>query len=162
MSRALATPIFVIKARRHKENRVLFLNFCSCDEIPLPPKPQQSKPNLNRKPGDKLEYINQTPSVSSEAVSELFYLVACERKRTKNKDTNTPEEISLQHTRAVDVFLHSLTLADDKIDAVILDCEKNFHSNINKYSSCTLCLYGCSMYISSVDDYSGSVFLLGD
>ena len=125
MSRAFATPIFVIEARCHKENCVLFLNFCSCDEIPLPPQPQQSKPNLNRKPDDKLESINQTPSVSSEAVSELFYLVACERKRTKNKDKNTPEEISLQHTRAVDVFLHSSTLVDEKIEAVILDCENH-------------------------------------
>jgi hypothetical protein len=125
MSRAFAIPTFVIKARCHKENRVLFLNFCSCDEIPLPPKPQQSKPNLNRKPDDKLESINQTPIVSSEAVSELFYLVACERKRTKNNDKNTPEEISLQHTRAVDVFLHSSALVDDKIDAVILDCKKH-------------------------------------
>jgi hypothetical protein len=126
MSRAFATPIFVIEARCHKENRMLFLNFCSCDEIPLP---QQSKLNLNRKPGVKLESINQTAIVSSEAVSELFYLVACERKRTKNKYKNNPEEISLQHTRAVDVFLHSLTLADDKIDAVILDCKK-IHNNV--------------------------------
>ena len=101
------------------------MNFCSCDEIPLPPKPQQSKPNLNRKPGDKLESINQTPSVSSEAVPELFYLVACECKRTKNNDKNTPEVISLQHTRAVDVFLHSSTLVDDKIEAVILYCKKH-------------------------------------
>ena len=123
MSRAFATPIFVIKALSHKENHVLFLNFCSCDEIPLPPQPQQWKPNLNRKPGDKLESINRTPSVSSEAVPELFYLVACERKRTKNKDKNTPAEIALEHTRAVDVFLHSSALVDDKIEAVILDCE---------------------------------------
>ena len=61
--------------------------------------------------------------MSSEAESELFYLVACERKRTKNKDTNTPAEIALEHTRAVDIFLHSSALVDDKIEAVILDCE---------------------------------------
>ena len=140
MSRAFATPIFVIKAlkaRCHKENRVLFLNFCSCDEIPLPPQPQQSKPNLNRKPGDKLESINQTPSVSSEAVPELFYLVACERKRTKNNDKNIPAEIALEHTGAVDFFLHSSTLVDDKIEAVILDCETIYN---NVYSVPNLCM----------------------
>ena len=136
MSRAFATPIFVIKARCHKENHLLFLNFCSCDEIPLPPQPQQSKLNLNRKPGDKLESINQTPIVSSEAVSELFYLVACERKRTKNKDKNIPEEISLQHTRAVDIFLHSLTLVDEKIEAVILDCKKTYTITYAVYLIC--------------------------
>ena len=77
--------------------------------------------------------------MSSEAVSELFYLVACERKRTKNKNKNknTPEVIALQHTRAVDVFLHSSTLVDDKIEAVILDCETIYN---NVYSVPNLCM----------------------
>ena len=34
---AVGTPQLVLKARRRKDRRIVFINICTCEEIPLPP-----------------------------------------------------------------------------------------------------------------------------
>ena len=118
MSRAFAVPQFVIKARRHKDNQVVFLNICRCDEIPLPPQPS---PTASRKPSPRSKpKPNPSPKLSSEGdAKNVFYLVACEQKRRKK---NAAAGTALQHTRAVDIFLHTSSLGDEMIESVRIKC----------------------------------------
>ena len=116
MSRAFAVPQFVIKARRQKDNQVVFLNICRCDEIPLPPQPS---PTASRKPSPRSK-PKPSPKLSSEGdAKNVFYLVACEQKRRKK---NAATGTALQHTRAVDIFLHTSSLGDEMIESVRIKC----------------------------------------
>ena len=87
---ATGTPQFVLKARRHKDHHIVFINICTCDEIPLPP---------------------------AGSHADLFYFVASKQitPKTFNHDAKSA---TCGTFAAVDVFLNPNTVLTDDTDFV--------------------------------------------
>ena len=87
---AIGTPHFVLKARRHKDHHIVFINICICDDIPLPP---------------------------AGSPVGLFYFVASKQitPKTFNHDAKS---VTCGTFAAVDLFLNPKTVLTDDTDSV--------------------------------------------